>query len=301
MQNFNHLYYFYIVAKLKNVTSAAKFLNTSQPSLSTQIKTLEFNLDKSLFVKKGKYLELTSDGSSIFDICSRMFDVYEELESFLNPSLSGNEKINIGVTSGISRPFTTNIVGQVLKKYKLENRPKIKLDTGINESLIERLKLKKLDFIITNHLPNEPDLKVLKSFSMPVGLVGKHDFIKQLKMQNLKTSEMILKKASSYLSLPSDPAKLRLEINHFYLKNKLKYSALFESDILASVIRAATDGIGFCIIPLPYIKKELQNHTLEVLPKMASLWKHQLYVVARNDKTKPHFINKLISELELAI
>jgi LysR family transcriptional activator of nhaA len=301
MQNFNHLYYFYIVAKLKNVTSAAKFLNTSQPSLSTQIKTLEFNLDKSLFLKKGKFLELTSDGSKVFDICTRMFDVYEELERFLHPEISGHENISIGVTSGISRPFTTNIVGQALKKYKIEDRPKIKLDTGINDSLIERLKLKKLDLIITNHLPNEPDLKVIRTFSMPVALVGRHDLITQLKIHNLKTQELIFKKVSSYLSLPSDPIKLRLETNHFFLKNKMKYNALFESDIIASVIRAATDGIGFCIIPLSYVKKEINNHTLEVLPKMTSLWKHQLYVVARNDKDKSHFINKLINELEASI
>ena len=86
-----------------------------------------------------------------------------------------------------------------------------------------------------------------------------------------------------------------------YLKNKIKYSAYFESDILASVVRAAVDGISFCLIPLPYIKKELQNESLEILPKMAALWKHQLYVVARNDKDKGHFVKKLISEIELAI
>lgn len=301
MQNFNHLYYFYIVARLRSVTSAAKFLKTSQPSLSTQIKTLEFNLDKTLFMKKGKYLELTSDGSKIFDICSRMFEVYEDLENYLNPELPGNENINLGVCNEISRPFTTNIVGQVLKKYKIDDRPKIKLDTGANESLIERLKLRKLDLIITNTLPSESDLKVLRVFSMPVALVGRRDLIKQLKIKNLKAADIVLKKASAYLSLPTDHLKLRLETNHFYSKNKIKYSAYFESDILASVVRAAVDGISFCLIPLPYIKKELQNESLEILPKMAALWKHHLYVVARNDKDKSHFVKKLITEIEATI
>lgn len=300
MQNFNHLYYFYIVAKLKSVTTAAKFLKTSQPSLSTQIKTLEFNLDKNLFIKRGKFLELTSDGSKIYDICSRMFEVYEDLESFLKPD-NKQDNINIGVSSGISRPFTTNIVGQVLKKYKLDDRPKIKLDTGATDNLFERLRLKKLDLLITNSQPIEPDLKVLKVFAMPVALLGKTEFIHQLKISQLKNSESIIKKASSYLSIPSEPLKLRMETNHFYLKNKIRYNAMFESDILASVIRSAVDGIGFCLIPLPYVKKELQNKSLEILPKMSSLWKHQLYVVARNDRDKNQFINKLISELNHAI
>ena len=301
MQNFNHLYYFYIVAKIKNVTSAAKFLKTSQPSLSTQIKTLEFNLDRTLFMKKGRYLELTSDGSKIFDICSRMFEIYEELENYLNPTLSGNDNINIGASNEISRPFTTNIVGQVLKKYRIDDRPKIKLDSGTHENLIERLKLRKLDLIITNRLPNEPDLSVLKTFSMPVGLVGRNDLIKELKIMNLKAADTILKKASSYLSLPTDDLKLRTETNHFYLKNKIKYNAYFESDILSSIVRSAIDGISFCLVPLPYIKKELQNDSLEILPKMGSLWKHQIYIVVRNDKDKSHFVKKLIIEIEALI
>lgn len=301
MQNFNHLYYFYIVAKIKNVTSAAKFLKTSQPSLSTQIKTLEFNLDRTLFMKKGKYLELTSDGSKIFDICSRMFETYEELENYLNPTLSGNDNINVGVSNEISRPFTTNIVGQVLKKYKIDDRPKIKLDSGAHENLLERLKLRKIDLILTNILPSETDLKILKIFSMPVALVGRNDLIKQLKIINLKSTDTILKKASLYLSLPTDDLKLRTETNDFYLKNKINYNAYFESDILSSVVRSAIDGISFCLVPLPYIKKELQNDTLEIVPRMGSLWKHQLYVVARNDKDKSHFVKKLITEIEALI
>ena len=301
MQNFNHLYYFYIVAKIKNVTSAAKFLKTSQPSLSTQIKTLEFNLDRTLFMKKGKYLELTSDGSKIFDICSRMFEIYEELENYLNPTLSGNDNINIGVSNEISRPFTTNIIGHILKKYKIDDRPKIKLDSGVHENLLERLKLRKIDLIITNIHPSEPDLKVIKIFSMPVALVGRHDLIKQLKIISLKTTDAILKKASLYLSLPTDDLKLRIETNDFYSKNKINYNAYFESDILSSVVRSAIDGISFCLVPLPYIRKELQNETLEILPRMGALWKHQLYVVARNDKDKSHFVKKLISEIEALI
>ena len=252
-------------------------------------------------MKKLMYLNLTSNCSKIFNIFSRMFEIYEELENYLNPTLSGNDNINIGASNEISRPFTTNIVGQVLKKYRIDDRPKIKLDSGTHENLIERLKLRKLDLIITNRLPNEPDLSVLKTFSMPVGLVGRNDLIKELKIMNLKAADTILKKASSYLSLPTDDLKLRTETNHFYLKNKIKYNAYFESDILSSIVRSAIDGISFCLVPLPYIKKELQNDSLEILPKMGSLWKHQIYIVVRNDKDKRHFVKKLIIEIEALI
>ena len=301
MQNFNHLYYFYTVAKLRSVTAAAHYLKTSQPSLSTQIKTLELNLNKTLFIKKGKYLELTNDGIHIFEICSRMFEIYDELEVYLKKQTQGEAQIVIGVSSEISRPFTTRIIAQVLKKFTIHNRPRIKLDTGSHESLIHKLKIKKLDFILTNSSATDIDLKMLKVFSMPVVLAGKSELIEELKLSQLKKPEMILKKASHYLSLPTEETKLRIEANKFLGKNKIHYSPIFESDILASLVQSAADGIGLCMMPQPYIKRELNSGAIKILQGTASLWKHNIYVISRSSHEKKSFLSKLIAEVEAAI
>lgn len=301
MQNFNHLYYFYVVAKLRNVTAAANYLNTSQPSLSTQIKTLETNLGKSLFIKKGKFLELTTDGINVFEICSRMFEVYEELEDYLKKESAKNDLITIGVCGEISRPFTTKIIAQILKKFSPKSRPRIKLDTGSHEGLIQKLKTKKLDFILTNMPSQDIDLKILKSFAMPVVLAGKDELIQRLKLAQFKKAEDIIKKASQYLSLPAEETQLRIETNKYLAKNKIKYSPLFESDILASLVQSAIDGIGLCLIPQPYIKRELQLELIKIPGSITSLWKHQLYVISRTTLDKKQFINKLIDEIEMAV
>ena len=70
MFNYNHLYYFYITAKLKGVTVAALQLNTSQPSLSSQIKNLETALKRKLFRKSGRNIELTEDGKRVLQLLS---------------------------------------------------------------------------------------------------------------------------------------------------------------------------------------------------------------------------------------
>ena len=301
MQNFNHLYYFYTVAKLRSVTAAAKHLNTSQPSLSTQIKTLELNLNTTLFIKKGKYLELTNDGINVFEICSRMFEVYEELENYLKKESLNKNQLVVGVSGEISRPFTTKIIAQVLKKFTAKTRPRIKLDTGSHEGLIHKLKIKKLDFILSNMPSADIDLKVLKTFPMPVVLAGKSELIEELKLSQLKRPEAILKKASQHLSLPAEETKLRIETNKFFLKNKISYSPLFESDILASLVQSAIDGIGMCLIPQPYIKRELAMGSIKIPPGASSLWKHNIYIISRSSLDKKQFINKLIGEIEAAV
>ena len=60
--NFNHLFYFWRVAKLGHLTQAAQELHTSQSAVSTQIRQLEERLGEELFLREGRRLLLTDTG-----------------------------------------------------------------------------------------------------------------------------------------------------------------------------------------------------------------------------------------------
>lgn len=301
MRNFNHLYYFYIVAKLKNVTSAAKFLKTSQPSISTQIKTLENNINQSLFTKKGKYLELTEEGSIIYNYCSRMFHVYDDLEKFLHGNGVKNE-IRIGFCTEISRPFISSIVNEIMKKYKTKNRPLIKLSCSNHETLLEKIKTNKLDFILTNVSNHDFELSILKEFKMPIILVGTNSLIRDLGLNGITRLDLILKKAVGHLALPSEHLRLRIETNVYLFLKKLNYKTIFESDILSSIVQSTLEGITFGLLPKAYVHKELQNKTLKNLSPQKALWYHHLFLIGKeNDTSKDLFLEKMIGEIESAL
>ena len=117
MVNYNHLYYFYIAAKLGGVTSAARQLNTSQPSLSAQIKSLETSFNRELFRKSGRKMELTEEGHRIYAYCRSMFEIAEELEEYVNGEDTIKRlRVAIGVSSEVERPFVANVIGSALKK-----------------------------------------------------------------------------------------------------------------------------------------------------------------------------------------
>ena len=298
MRNFNHLYYFYIVAKLKSVTAAAVFLKTSQPSLTTQIKTLEMSIGKILYKKKGRMLELTPEGLKLFEICSKMFEVNEELEDFVQDVDSNAVKINIGVCNEIPREFITAIIGQVLNKYKISNRPNIKITSGTHGYLVEQLKLAKINFILTNNSENDLSLKILKEYTLPVIVAGSPGFIKKIKLKSLKNTEEILTTVSSFFAIPSEHLKLREETNLYFLHRKLKYKTIFESDIIASIIRSTMDGMTFCLLPQAYIQKELDMKLLRPLTAKNELWDHRIYIISRNNIDKFNFIKNLVVELD---
>lgn len=56
------LKYFLVVAREKNITNAAMSLHITQPTLSRQLKELEEELGKQLFIRGSKNITLTEDG-----------------------------------------------------------------------------------------------------------------------------------------------------------------------------------------------------------------------------------------------
>ena len=66
MINYNHVYYFYEVARFNSITKAAQHLRLSQPSLSIQIKTLEQQIGFKLIEKKGRNIALTDLGQRLY-------------------------------------------------------------------------------------------------------------------------------------------------------------------------------------------------------------------------------------------
>ncbi len=58
----SQLHYFTTVAQLENISKAAELLHISQPTLSKQLKDLERELGRKLFVRGNYSIKLTDEG-----------------------------------------------------------------------------------------------------------------------------------------------------------------------------------------------------------------------------------------------
>jgi len=76
---FYHLRSFVVVAKTKNLTSAAKQLCTTPPSISAHIKSLEEELRTPLFVRSNKGMELTDKGEALLIKAQKTLDSAVEM------------------------------------------------------------------------------------------------------------------------------------------------------------------------------------------------------------------------------
>ena len=79
--NFKHLKYFWTVAKAGGVVRAGEQLHTTPQTLSGQIKQLEQWLGHDLFRKRGRGLELTSEGRVALGYAEQIFALGDALEN----------------------------------------------------------------------------------------------------------------------------------------------------------------------------------------------------------------------------
>ena len=278
MYNYNHLYYFYIAAKSGGINSAAKHLKISQPSLTSQIKVLERSLKIQLFQKVGRRVQLTPDGSVVFGYCRRMFEVSEEMHEEISKQVPvGSRRIHVGISSEVDRPFVIEVISSYLKNHGLAQMPKVTVVSGTHELLVERLRFRELDAIVTKQAMIATELVNLKQIEVPVNLTCSTKWELGAKTSNLKVASAIKRLVGGENArwiMPAPSFKLRAEIDHFFEENDLRGRIVFESDVMASMVRAVIDEIGLAFLPRLYIAREIQEKSIQILGPKKGYWKY---------------------------
>lgn len=285
--NFNHLHYFYMVVRHGSISAASRDLHVSQPSLSSQIKTFEGSLGVSLFDRRGNKLELTPAGKTIYASAAQMFELSASISEFVSKSTHQNLPIHLGIADEIERPFAVNLVKNLTTKWKKKDPPSISFTTGLNESLLEKLRSWTVDAVITNRPSSFEDLETVGTLVLPIffTISGNSEFnIKSAISCSTKDIFKILRGMGKGLSLPSSRLKLREEIDVFMSKEKETPPITFESDNLATIIRAIIDNIGVGFVPLAYISREVTKGEITIFGPKDGLWKHTLFLMIKKGR-----------------
>lgn len=279
VRNYNHLYYFYAIAKLGSVTAAAKQLNTSQSSLSTQIKTLEAQLGHELFKRDGRKLILTKTGHATFNYCRRMFDVANEFEGFLVKSdHRGHASLSVGVSPDVERPFVTDAISRTISSVQESHRPFVTQVSHPHEKLVAKLDLGELDAVISSQPIHSQSIKTIAEFKLPVKAVA------SVKLgRNIAN---ILEDPAAGLVIASPDMRLRWETDDYLTKKRIRKNVSFESNVIGSLLRATYDGLGISFLPEAYLRHEMERATgtkrETLVVSKEPLWTHRLYLAARN-------------------
>lgn len=138
------LQYFLAVAREESFTGAANALHLSQPTLSRQLKDLEDELGKQLFIRGGKKITLTNEGRILRKRAEEIMSLVQKTENEITVSdehISGDIFIGAGETVGVR--YLTKAAKSVRDRYPDVH---FHIISGDRSDVVERLDNGLVDF-----------------------------------------------------------------------------------------------------------------------------------------------------------
>ncbi|NNC68018.1 MAG: transcriptional activator NhaR [Gammaproteobacteria bacterium] len=148
--NYNHLLYFWTVAREGSITKASELLHITPQTISGQIKLLEETIGEPLFKRQGRGLLLTETGQVVHIYADEIFSIGSELTQRLRSKEPGKPlELNIGIVNSIAKLIAYRIIEPVLN---LDDPVRIICLEGDLEKLLSDLAIHKLDLILSDRL-----------------------------------------------------------------------------------------------------------------------------------------------------
>lgn len=155
--NYQHLLYFWSVAREGTITRACKLLHLTQPTISSQLRSLEKAAGTKLFDRVGRNLVLTDTGRRVYGYADEIFSLGRELQDMLSGTPPGlGLRLVIGVADVLPRMIVYRLLEPALH---LPEPVQIVCHDDKTETLLARLAVNELDVVLSD-VPASPFVKV---------------------------------------------------------------------------------------------------------------------------------------------
>lgn len=113
--NYQHLFYFWNVAREGSVTRAGEKLRLAQPTISGQLSVFEAAIGARLFRREGRNLTLTETGRTVFNYADEIFSLGHELQNALKGEVGARgPRLNVGVVNALPKLIVYRLVEPAL-------------------------------------------------------------------------------------------------------------------------------------------------------------------------------------------
>lgn len=242
--NYQHLLYFWMVAREGGLVPAGKVLRLSHPTLSAQVHALEEHLGEKLFTKVGRKLALTEVGRVVFRYADEIFTLGREMVDTVKGRSTGQPlRLDVGVVDVVPKLVVRRLLQPALS---LPESVRLVCYEDSYEKLLADLALHTLDVVIAdspvppgstvrafNHLLGETSVTFFAA--KPLAATFKRGF-----PRGLDGAPMVL---------PLENTSLRRALNQWFDRHGVRprVVAEFEDSALLKVFGA--DGVGIFAAP----------------------------------------------------
>lgn len=321
--NFNLYHIFYMVAKCKNISGAARELYISQPAISKAISKLEQNLNTTLFLRSSRGVRLTEAGEILYHQVESAFAAISQGEE----QLLRMQKLGMGHLSiGASNTLCKYVLLPLLRDFVREN-PHIQISISCQSSneTMDALERGTIDIGLigasesmegASEKDSSSERPVLAGEAIEGYSFNKLNFIPAMEIQDIfvttRTYLDHLKEripanshlssrtvfAESTLMLLNKENITRQYVDRYLSQENLFASRMIEVTSLDLLIEFAKIDLGIACVIKDFVKDELSSGRLVQLKMPVSIPKRQVGFAYVKGSSVPLPVQKFLDFFE---
>ncbi|MEQ8503102.1 MAG: LysR family transcriptional regulator, partial [Sneathiellaceae bacterium] len=242
--NYNHVLYFWTVAREGSVARAAEVLHLAPQTVSGQVKALEQVIGKPLFRRAGRGLALTDAGHIVQQYADDIFTLGAELTRRMKSADAGMpETFNVGVVNSIAKLVAREILQPVLA---LEERVRLVCREGDLDKLLADLAVSRLDLVLSDRpIPTGLSVRAYNHAlgESPIALFA------PAKLARRYQRRFPLALDDAPMLLPEHSSALRRHVEDWFEQHEIRPRVIAEFDDSALMKAFAAAGAG--LFPAP--------------------------------------------------
>ncbi|XKK19954.1 LysR family transcriptional regulator [Bacillus sp. A17A.1] len=228
---FKDLKIFQTVARIKNITAAAKSLNYVQSNITAHVKQLEQELNTILFHRHARGISLTGDGQKFLEKVDKILKEFEELNNMFKDESSAGI-LNIGTVDTV-HPLPMILAGYYTKYPNVD----ISLKTDVSNQLMLDVLNYKLDGAFVTGPIKESAFEHYEVSSKKLTLVTNQP---TLKLQELNHKTFLVFGAG---------CGYRTMLEKWLEKEGFFNNKFMEFNMLEMILHSVSLGLGVTLLP----------------------------------------------------
>ncbi|HLF98506.1 MAG TPA: transcriptional activator NhaR [Methylococcaceae bacterium] len=278
--NYQHLYYFWNVAKEGSVSRACEKLHLAQPTISGQLAVFEQAVGERLFRREGRKLALTDTGRAVFHYAEEIFALGRELTNTLKGRATGRGlRLSVGVADALPKLIAYRLIEPALR---MAEPVQLLCYEDKAERLLAEVSLHGIDLVLSdvpatpsagarvfNHLLGECGVAV---FGAPA-LAARHadDFPRSLN-------------GAPFL-LPTPSTALRRSLDQWFDAEGLSPDIRAEIEDSALLKTFASAGVGLFFAPVAVAPEIRHQYGAETIGRIEAV-RERFYAITAQRKLK---------------
>lgn len=288
--NYNHLYYFWVIAKEGGIAKASRRLRRAQSTLSAQLAVLEESIGGPLFERQHRMLQLTERGRITFNYADKIFTSSQDLLAELSGIYEEPpQEIRMGILSSIPKFTIQEFLLPIMKQRHIF----LSIEEGTLPAFLQRLRNETMDVVISDMpVQSNPSRQYYSRHIqyMELSIVGAKHFaaLKKKFPESLNGQPLIFLTPHS---------QVRLDMDLYFETYGITPRILGEVQDIGLQRQFALSGVGMIAIPKRAVRNDIKNGDLVEIGKLPDV-RTALWAITTKRRMKNPWTKEIVAIIE---